>query len=488
MLLLGAGCSGRCPSGTVQDGSACKWDPYAESEGPMSTPSASPASKENPAQKFGEAGGAPAFVDDQPQAGGRAENGGDAGTTIDSGAAMSQDSGAHTETEAACAQAGMIRCASQGVGARVFCKAGQWVEYESCSTGQVCTTDNGTSSCQALVALCKGHTGDSVCDDQGLMLECHQDGTASTLATCENAAVCHAGLSAHACAACVPGSHRCQGAALLLCAADGQAYTKLSDCKAAALCDETQGACQPAVCEAGQVKCTDDTLWQCNQSLSDWEKPKQCGLGLCDQANKRCRECSPGAKHCQEDTVLTCAAQGEGFLSSACDTSAPHCTGAGQCVQCLVDSDCRPTPCHVANCSDSAACALVPTPSEPKSTNLADGTLVLKATGERVWVVFGGAKFGVTDPDTLMRLYGGFGNVTMQSAEVVDKLPLIPVTGTTLVEENGDRVWRVEKGKLRHITSPDVLDKYCGGWGVVRTIPAGSLTDNKIPIGDPIKE
>ncbi|MFE5870373.1 hypothetical protein ACFQ6V_17260 [Streptomyces roseifaciens] len=114
-----------------------------------------------------------------------------------------------------------------------------------------------------------------------------------------------------------------------------------------------------------------------------------------------------------------------------------------------------------------------------------DGSLIREVSKPEVYVIFGGAKFWVPNPDTLIRLYDGWAAVrvvpdgTLADAGISDT----PVDGTVLKEEHAPAVWRMENRKRRWVTSPTVLARY-GGWAAVRTVPDNALAP--IPTGAPL--
>jgi hypothetical protein len=385
----------------------------------------------------------------------------------------------------ACTTEGAMRCAADGVARREVCDSAIWAPGEPCATGETCTTTSGAADCQPLAALCSGGQSKAVCDPQGMMLMCNADGTAKPLDACPNAMLCMVGLAAGSCASCVPGQHKCAGKDLQVCGSDGRAFTTAIDCKSAALCDADRGACKAAACEAGQYVCQRDTLLQCNAALSAFESPRACGPGLCDEPNKTCRKCLAGAKMCSNDRLLVCDAAGQNFAASPCASATPHCTSAGQCVACRTAADCTPGACQVASCSSAGTCSNQPAPTERNTSGFADKSTV-RATGQdAVYVVFGGAKFHVTTPELLDRLYGGFALVQEVSVSAVNGLRSVPVTGTLLKEENMDAVYRAEDNRLRHILREDAVTNNCGGWGALRIVPDGSLVS--LPRGPAIE-
>jgi hypothetical protein len=115
--------------------------------------------------------------------------------------------------------------------------------------------------------------------------------------------------------------------------------------------------------------------------------------------------------------------------------------------------------------------------------NLSDGGVYREKSSAPVFVIYGGAKFFIPNPEVLQRLYGGWGAVVVVDDNVLNDIPTTPRDGTILKEENDPVVWRIENGIRRHITTPQVLERF-GGWSVVRQVPDGSMS--RFTIADPI--
>jgi len=116
-------------------------------------------------------------------------------------------------------------------------------------------------------------------------------------------------------------------------------------------------------------------------------------------------------------------------------------------------------------------------------TRYPDGSVLREPSDPNVYVVFGNAKFWVPDPPTLQRLYGGWGVVQIVPDGSLSPLDSVSDDGTILKEEHDPYVWRIQAGQKRHVTTPSVLARF-GGWGLVRTVPDGSLV--LLPVGAPI--
>jgi hypothetical protein len=91
-----------------------------------------------------------------------------------------------------------------------------------------------------------------------------------------------------------------------------------------------------------------------------------------------------------------------------------------------------------------------------------DGALLREANGA-IWVIVGGAKFHVPDPATLNRLFGGVPIIDVPSGRL-NAIPVVPVGGTLLREENG-AIWVTVGGAKFHVPDPATLDRLFGGKG-----------------------
>jgi hypothetical protein len=80
-----------------------------------------------------------------------------------------------------------------------------------------------------------------------------------------------------------------------------------------------------------------------------------------------------------------------------------------------------------------------------------DGTL-LRDDGGGIWVIYGGAKFGVPDVPTYDRLFSR--TVLHQLWDgALDQIGTVPVDGTLLREESSTQVYRIVGGKKRATTA-----------------------------------
>lgn len=366
-----------------------------------------------------------------------------------------------------CSPEGAVRCAQSGSGKREACRSGVWAEDAPCPAEHTCTqSGNGAPSCEPLSAFCTAGSQGAVCDKQGMMLMCQDNGTATAIATCQNAKLCEAGLPSGACARCVPGAAMCSGKDLQRCSSDGSGFQVDSDSKSPALCDATAGTCRAPACSAGEIKCTGDSLDQCKSDLTGYSS-KRCGAGLCDAANKTCMMCKPGTKTCSGNALVTCNSTGQSMdRSPACAGDTPICDAdKGACAQCRATTDCAKHDCAEATCGQGSCSYRAKWSSHPTGY-----TTVRLGDAAEVYVVVGGGIFHC-DNEAELEDYGGFAPVKSVSA-----LPGPCPSAGTMVRAKGDDAVYVSTGSaLTHVLSEQDVDMYCGGWSAVNQVPARSV-------------
>jgi len=106
----------------------------------------------------------------------------------------------------------------------------------------------------------------------------------------------------------------------------------------------------------------------------------------------------------------------------------------------------------------------------------ADFTLVREWNRPEVYVVFGGAKFRIPDPPTLVGLGFDWSMVRVIPAGGTSKLLTIPIDRTLIKEQHDPRVFLVDNQVLRWVNSPAVMDARCLPWRHVRVVPDTSLS------------
>jgi hypothetical protein len=125
----------------------------------------------------------------------------------------------------------------------------------------------------------------------------------------------------------------------------------------------------------------------------------------------------------------------------------------------------------IAGFNTSAALPFSALPSLP-----ADRTLVREINRPEVFVVFGGAKFWIPDWATGFSLYRhNFLKVSVIPPGGTAQLRSMPIDGTLIKEQHDPKVYFVDQGQLRWVTSPGVMDAKCFPWRHVRTVPDRAL-------------
>lgn len=75
---------------------------------------------------------------------------------------------------------------------------------------------------------------------------------------------------------CSPGSHRCDGPDLLVCAATGDGFVFDKTCESSALCNPDRGDCDMPLCMPGQRRCNGPTVQTCNAEQNGWRDVETC--------------------------------------------------------------------------------------------------------------------------------------------------------------------------------------------------------------------
>lgn len=262
--------------------------------------------------------------------------------TADAGPSLSADAGSVLTGPEPCTDEGAQRCSHSQRG-REQCEQGVWASLDDCPESELCTLREGTPACAVVAELCRGSDGQPVCDAQGTLLFCRDDGTlAGEPMACKSARLCQDGVSAGKCAECIANEeYRCTGTALELCAADGMSFAAAEQCQTEALCNAIAGTCTTAACSPNAYSCQGNTLQKCRADGTGFDEASAvvCGDRSCDAAGGDCNMCEPGQKTCVRNAIMTCDDSGQELVSSACPAGT-RCVGAGQCVECEVDADC----------------------------------------------------------------------------------------------------------------------------------------------------
>lgn len=113
-------------------------------------------------------------------------------------------------------------------------------------------------------------------------------------------------------------------------------------------------------------------------------------------------------------------------------------------------------------------------PVRPCWVTLSDNCLV-QEPGDAVFILQGGARFGIAAPDILYSLGYDFSDVNVVPDGFVDTLPLVPRDGTLLKEAGMDTVWVVYAGARFGFPNPAAFESIGMDWGAVRAIPPGTV-------------
>lgn len=299
--------------------------------------------------------------------------------TMDAGRAAPNDGGDGMQSgPEMCAEEAAQRCSATQRG-RELCEGGAWTSLDECASEELCTLKDGQPVCAMVADLCRGSHGEPVCDAQGTMLLCNEDGTlAGEPMPCGSVRLCQNGLAARSCAVCLAKEeYRCAGANLELCADDGMSFAMVEPCETEGLCNAIAGKCTTAACTPNTLSCQDNILQTCKADGTGFDESRAtpCGDRTCDAKGGDCNMCEPGQKICSSNAVLTCDESGQQFSQDACPAGT-KCVGAGQCVECEVDAECSGLDkgCTAGACIDYRC---VPRPADvgtPCTTNARPGT------------------------------------------------------------------------------------------------------------------
>jgi hypothetical protein len=246
-------CKAKCLPGYKMEGGSCKKLAAEGAAGIESAATVAGAGGEgatsiatstaNGQQQAATAGGASGGLSQSNASGQQSASGG-------ASAPGSSPSASAAEPSESCNAEGSTRCASSGSqGSRETCMGNVWMQGTPCAAMETCVMQNGAAECAAVEKLCVGSNGQPVCDGQGIMLLCNEDGTIRSHEMCTSAKLCQAGVAAGVCATCAANEeYRCSDKALELCTADGMSFVMQEECETAALCNATVGMCTAAVC------------------------------------------------------------------------------------------------------------------------------------------------------------------------------------------------------------------------------------------------
>src|SRR5207237_76061 len=113
----------------------------------------------------------------------------------------------------------------------------------------------------------------------------------------------------------------------------------------------------------------------------------------------------------------------------------------------------------------------------------ADGTLLQELDGGPVYVVYGGARFGLPDPETAAALGLNLGRVGRGPGGSFDRggIGFVPADGTLLQQQGDPVVYVIQRGQRRGVPSREAADMLGLDWGRIHWVPSGEL--NALPDG-----
>jgi hypothetical protein len=114
-----------------------------------------------------------------------------------------------------------------------------------------------------------------------------------------------------------------------------------------------------------------------------------------------------------------------------------------------------------------------------------DGSMWRQEHDDKVYVIYGGAKFWVPSPSYVNQL-GGWQKVKIVQDGALDAVSLIPKEGTYLREDGLPAVFVMRGGKRCYFPNFKLFESWSGPtrWRVVRVVPNGGL--QQIPLGEPV--
>lgn len=207
-----------------------------------------------------------------------------------------------------------------------------------------------------------------------------QDGTGSGMCVpnCDGRTCGPSGCPGYSCGMCAPGSYcgkqfscvegecepgttKCDGEGVSVCAGDGSAWEATYACPDGLICED--GACAGGedVCVPGESVCQGGGVAICNNDGSGYGAPAPCPTGMacvdgkCEQSGQLC---TPGLKMCQANTIVTCNTDGTAWEQPFACPDGTACVGA-ECQQQQV-KDCSDLLFCMAglNCGDPGASCL----------------------------------------------------------------------------------------------------------------------------------
>lgn len=119
--------------------------------------------------------------------------------------------------------------------------------------------------------------------------------------------------------------------------------------------------------------------------------------------------------------------------------------------------------------------AYVGEPERPCWVTGSDNCLVQEPSSPTVWILQGGARFGVPSPQALYDLGYDFDDVRVVPDGFVELLPLVPRDGTLLKETGLDTVYVIYAGAAFGLPDLEAFESLGLDWTAVRGIPPGTI-------------
>ena len=113
-----------------------------------------------------------------------------------------------------------------------------------------------------------------------------------------------------------------------------------------------------------------------------------------------------------------------------------------------------------------------------------DRTVIRAFNDPTVYVVYGGAKFWITDPAALTALGFSWSDVVVAPSGSLDNVGTVPADGTLLSQLDDPKVYVIEGGQRRWIPDPTTFTTLGHSWDRVGRVAAGQL--NHVPEGPPV--
>lgn len=104
-----------------------------------------------------------------------------------------------------------------------------------------------------------------------------------------------------------------------------------------------------------------------------------------------------------------------------------------------------------------------------------DRTLIRQYDRPDVYVVYGGAKFGIASPDTLTALGFSWNDVAVAPSDSLDRVGTVPTEGTLLKELSNPAVYVVQNGQRRVFPDEQTFVALGHSWDRIGTVADGAL-------------